>query len=98
MVSEQQLIQLRRILGLPGLDASGAAAATHESSGQLAAAFFAEAADSDDVISREAALDYLESRLSFFGNVISLSDADALRIEFAERLKAWDSGGTSDDR
>lgn len=98
MVSEQQLIQLRRILRLPALDAAEAPAATREYSGPLAAAFFAEAADSDDVISREAALDYLESRLSFFGDVISASDADTIRADFAVRLNAWDSGGTSDGR
>lgn len=88
-----RLIQLARMLGLdPGaaLDDASAASLVRERATALADAIFHEAADSDDVVSAETALDYLEGRLIFFGDLVPAETAAAIRRAFRERLRAWE--------
>lgn len=50
---------------------------------------FAEAAASDDVMSETSALDYLEGRLAFFGDLLDVPVPNLVRTRFAERMEAW---------
>jgi hypothetical protein len=50
---------------------------------------FLEAVASDDVTSEETALDYLEGRLTFFGDLLDVPVPNTARTRFAERLEAW---------
>jgi len=92
MAADVRLAQVARILhlALPGLAPADAHAAIAARPAEVAAALFAEAADNDDVTSTEAALDYLESRLSEFGDLVPPDAADRIRAAFRERLKAWE--------
>ena len=92
MAGDVRLVQLARMLGLPpdDLDRARATAAVAGRPGDLAEAIFGEAVDSDDVISTETALDYLEGRLVFFGDLITPEAAAAIRRLFRERLRAWE--------
>jgi len=92
MAADVRLARVARILHLapPGPTAADARAAIAARTGEVAGALFAEAADNDDVTSTEAALDYLESRLSEFGDLVSPDAADRIRVAFRERLKAWE--------
>lgn len=56
----------------------------------LAAALLDEAAQNDDVISVEAARDYLEMRLADFGDLVGPGTADTVRAEFNDRLRSWE--------
>lgn len=58
---------------------------------RFADALFEEAAASDDVTSEAAALNYLEGRLSFFGELLDVPVPNTVRTRFAERLGAWES-------
>lgn len=91
MADDVRLVQLARMLRLPPdeLDRAAAAAAIAARPDDLAAAIFQEAADSDDVISTETALDYLEGRLVFFGDLVPPTAAAEVRRCFRERLRAW---------
>ena len=51
-------------------------------------ALFAEAAENDDVTSGPAALDYLETRLRFFGELVP--HPEAVREAFRVLTLAWD--------
>lgn len=88
-----RLVQLARMTRLePGaaLDDASAVSLVRERAAELADAIFREAADSDDVVSTETALDYLEGRLAFFGPVIPADAATTIRRAFRERLSAWE--------
>jgi hypothetical protein len=87
--SDVRYLQLARILGLPRDTPEGAIkAAAGAAPERLAGALFAEAAASDDVIDAATALQYLDDRLAFFGDI--LAGAGAVRDAFAERLQAWE--------
>lgn len=77
------------MLGQPGIDEAQARAAILAAPDAFAAALFAEAADNDDVVSSAAALEYLETRLSFLGDLIGDAGA-AIREAFRRRVAAWD--------
>jgi hypothetical protein len=85
-------VQVARLLGLAHRDVSeeAARAAIAAQVQELGAALFREAVDNDDVISSEAALDYLEVRLSFFGDLIAPNARLAVRAAFAELLAKWE--------
>jgi hypothetical protein len=83
-----RLVQLARILESPGIDEAEARAAISGDPTRFAAALLAEAADNDDVTSSAAAMDYLETRLAFFGDLAA--DAAAVREAFAHRVAGWD--------
>jgi hypothetical protein len=57
---------------------------------RLAGAFFEEAAASDDVISIESALDYLDGRLDFFDGLLGDEGRAAITSAFRDRLHAWE--------
>lgn len=82
--------QLSRIFGRDIAMPESARAAIAAAPDVLANAFFAEAADSDDVTSVESALDYLEGRLAFFVPLIDAQTAAIIRHAFRERLRAWE--------
>ena len=92
MATDIRLVQLARILGLPGetLTADAARAAIAARPADVASAFFHEAADNDDVISVAAALDYLEGRLAFFGDLIPASGAAPIRESFRTAVESWE--------
>jgi hypothetical protein len=85
-------VQLARILGLPPAALTGRRAgaelAAHPA--ELAQAFFHEAANNDDVISPETALEYLEGRLAFFAGLIPDATLPTIRALFDEHLTAWE--------
>ncbi len=70
---------------------TAARAAIEADPAALADAFFAEAADNDDVTSIKAALDYLEGRLSFFDDLVSAGARAAVDARFRERIAAWEA-------
>lgn len=91
-MGELQLIQLRRILAAgDDLTADNAQARLAAESARVAEAFFAEAAENDDVTSTSAALDFLEGRLAFFGDLIDHAIATRIRTRFNELLAAWEA-------
>lgn len=92
MASEIQLIQLRRILGAGSeLTPETAPALISANAAAVAETFFHEAAANDDVTSTKAALDYLESRLSFFADLIDHGAATRIRTRFSERVATWEA-------
>ena len=90
MPREQRLIQLSRMLATPIEDDEAARRAITARPGDFASALFAEAADSDDVTSAEAALDYLRARLAEFDGLVTAEAAPRVEAAFGERLRAWD--------
>jgi hypothetical protein len=83
-------VQLARILSLPRETTPAAVEnAARAMPGALADAFFSEAADNDDVTGAAGALDYLETRLTFFQEILGETTAEAVRDGFARRLEAW---------
>lgn len=94
MSADERTRQLARLLGLPrDADATRAVQAAAGDPGGLAAALVAEAAENDDVTSAAAAVEYLELRLRFFGELIPPEVAEAVRRRFAELAAAWDRIG-----
>ena len=84
-------LQLARILGLPpDLGGEALTDAARGRPGDLASAFFSEAADSDDVIGAASANEFLDDRLAFFSPIIDRVTAATIRAAFQERLAAWE--------
>jgi hypothetical protein len=79
------------MLGLArgSLDARSASAAIAARRPDFVAALVAEAADNDDVTSAEAALEYLDGRLRFFGDLVGGADGEAIRASFVSATAAW---------
>ena len=90
--SREQLVQVRRMLGLAKLPATEreAAEAIAGRIDDFAVALFAEAAASDDVTSAESALEYCDDRLASFEGMISGHVAEAIRARFAVLVRAWE--------
>jgi hypothetical protein len=89
-LTDIRYLQLARILGLPrDLDSEAVAEAARSRPEDLAGAFFAEAADSDDVIGGTSAVEFLEDRLTFFSGIIDRVTAATIRMSFHQRLSAW---------
>ncbi len=87
-----RLVQLARVLRLPRTSPRDLILdAVRQQPETLAAAFFAEAADNDDVISAESARGYLTDRLAFFAGLIDDPTAVDVRRRFDHHLKAWES-------
>jgi len=93
MTADMRLVQLARMLAVPLPDLTPESARTLIAArpGDVADALFHEAADSDDVTGNSTALDYLEGRLAFFGELVSSDTADAVRAAFRDRISAWDA-------
>lgn len=92
MAGDARLTGLARILGLDpaDLDPTTARVAIRERADELAAAFFAEAAENDDVTGPGTARDYLALRLAGLGDLILPEAAAAIRAGFEQRLRAWE--------
>lgn len=91
-VADIRLVQLARLLGLPRNTARDLILdAVRQRSDVLAAAFFAEAADNDDVISTDGALEYLADRLSFFSDLFDDATSADVRARFRHHVRAWES-------
>ena len=90
-MSDLRLVQLARMLSLPGegLNILGARAAIAARPADFADALFAEAAQNDDVTSTTAALEYLEARLLEFAGLLGLDALASVRRAFGARLAAW---------
>jgi hypothetical protein len=90
-VTDERLVQLARIMGLDRGETTEDTARTAIAAdpNRLADELFAEAAASDDVTSEAAALDYLEGRIAFFGDLLDVPVPNTVRTRFAERLEAW---------
>jgi hypothetical protein len=88
-----RLVQVARMLQLGShtVDDARARAEIAARPADFARALFEEAAANDDVTSPEAALDYLEGRLSELNDLIADDLCADLRREFAGRLRAWAS-------
>lgn len=82
--------QAARLLGLETVDAASARAAFAQDPGRLAAGLVDEAAASDDVTSAATALDYLETRLAYLGDLIDAATGTAVRERFTEAVRGWD--------
>ncbi len=89
-VTDLRLIQIARLLGLDRdtLTETAARAAIAAAPAAFATVLFAEAADNDDVTSATAALDYLETRLLFFGELVP--HPDSVREAFRVLTLAWE--------
>ena len=90
MTADIRLIHAARMLGLPiaTLTPESARDAIAARPADFASALFEEAAGNDDVTSAAAALDYLETRLAFFGDLTGEATA-SVRRDFASHLAAW---------
>jgi len=91
MAADVRLIQVARILGLRplGLTRDAARDAIAMRAPEMALAFFLEAADSDDVTGAASALDYLEGRIDFFGDLITPAAVAVMQTAFREKLRSW---------
>lgn len=91
LAADIRLIQVARILGLPlsGLTRDAAREAIAMRAPEMALAFFLEAADSDDVTGFDSAVDYLDGRITFFGDLVAPAAAETMRAAFRERLRSW---------
>ena len=91
MESDVRLVQLARLLGLDRatITARSARDAAASQPTELAASLAGEASANDDITSRGAALDYLESRLSYFDDLFTAATADRVRAEFGTLVDAW---------
>lgn len=91
MPPDERVRQLARLLGLRrGAGGEEVSAAARERPEVLAAALAAEAAENDDVTSAEAARDYLELRLRFFGELVGPPVDAAVRRRFDELVSRWE--------
>ncbi|MGD9933432.1 MAG: hypothetical protein AB7T37_06910 [Dehalococcoidia bacterium] len=91
-VADIRLVQLARLLGLPRNSGRDLVLdAVRQQADVLAAAFFVEAANNDDVTSADSAREYLADRLAFFADIIDEATAAEIRDRFAHHLKSWDS-------
>ena len=90
-MSGVRLIQVARIYGLSRdeITDAKARAAIDDNPHQLAEALFAEAAASDDVISETTALDYLEGRFAFLGDLVNEQARAETEQRFRVRLQEW---------
>ncbi|MFN0145559.1 MAG: hypothetical protein ACKVT1_03535 [Dehalococcoidia bacterium] len=90
--SDIRLVQVARMLSLGShtVTAERARAEIASRPGDFARAFLEEAAASDDVTSTETALDYLESRLAEFGELVERHVAITVRGQFEQLLASWE--------
>ena len=88
----EALAQLARLLGDNALRTStlievrAAASADIE---RLAAGLVAEAAASDDVTDRQTALDFVESRIEFFNDLLEDDVRTRLRTAVQDKIDTW---------
>lgn len=91
MPPDERFRQLARLLGLPrDVREEQLADAVQRRPEVLAAALAAEAAENDDVTSAEAARDYLELRLRYFGELLAPAVVATVRRRFAELVSRWE--------
>ena len=86
---DPRLVQLSRMLGVPLETPAKARAAVAASPMQLAEALVLEASASDDVTSPSSAADYLETRLTYLGDLVPPDAVPAIRDHFARATANW---------
>ena len=86
---DPRLVQLGRILNLSLDSASAARVAVAARPEELADALVLEATASDDVISEDSALEYLESRLDYLADAVPDEAAARIRERFRDRVRSW---------
>lgn len=94
MTPTPRVTQLARMLNREARELAEHAAARsaiNKNVETVAEALFQEAVDSDDVVSTETALDYLEGRLAFFGDLVEDDAASDIRNRFAALVAQWDA-------
>ncbi len=89
MTANPRLAQISRMLGGALASVAEARRLVESDPTRLAGALVREAADSDDVTSAPAAMDYLESRLADLAEFFDAPTAAAIRQAFAARVAAW---------
>jgi hypothetical protein len=91
-IDPEGLTQLARLLKDESLrDASidGAQAAIDEKLPLLASGLLEEATASDDVLDRESALEFVRSRLAYFGTLVRDDQRALLLEDIRSRIEAW---------
>lgn len=94
MTPTPRVTQLARILNREArelADDAGARSAINKNTDTVAEALFQEAADSDDVVSTGTALEYMEGRIAFFGDLIEDDAASGIRDRFTALVAQWDA-------
>ena len=86
---DPRLVQLTRILNSSLDSASVAREAVSARPDDVADALVLEASASDDVMSAESAVDYLDGRLSYLGDIVDPAAAERIRARFRERIGNW---------
>ncbi len=89
MAANPRLAQLSRMLGVGLPTVADARRLIAADPARLSAALVREAADSDDVTSAPAAMDYLESRLADLGEFLDDATSEAVRRPFSAHVAAW---------
>lgn len=86
-----QLAQLARLLGeaVESLDARRLRALLDERLDRLARGLLEEAVASDDVLDAASAEAYLEDRLAFFGDVLTVAQRERVREFFTQVPRGW---------
>jgi hypothetical protein len=87
--ADPRLRQAARLLGVDSIDAASARDAFARDPAGLALGLVEEAAASDDVTSAASAIDYLETRLVYLGDLLDDATAAAVRGHFAEAVRGW---------
>jgi hypothetical protein len=88
----EALTQLARLLQNDRLRAASideAQAAIDEKMPLLASGLLEEAAASDDVLDRESALEFIRSRLAYFGTLVRDDQRALLLDDIRSRIEAW---------
>ncbi|MBA4180333.1 MAG: hypothetical protein C0506_07080 [Anaerolinea sp.] len=86
---DPRLVQLARILNTPLESAEAARVAVSARFEDVAEALVLEAAASDDVTSGQSALEYLEGRLLYLGEILEPAAAARIRDRFRARTASW---------
>jgi hypothetical protein len=91
-IDPEALTQLARLLKDESLrDASidRAQAAIDEKLPLFASGLLEEATASDDVLDRESALEFIRSRLAYFGTLVRDDQKELLLEDIRSRIEAW---------
>jgi hypothetical protein len=93
-----RLVQLARLMGARthALSREEARSRAASDPARLAQGLLAEAADNDDVLSADGALDYMEERLRYFGEALDGETPERVREAFRALVQRWDDVPGSD--
>jgi hypothetical protein len=91
-IDPEALTQLARLLkdeSLRNASVDKAQAAIDEKIPLLASGLLEEATASDDVLDRESALEFIHSRLGYFGTLVRDDQRALLLEDIRSRIEAW---------